>query len=152
MSNKKVRMLVNISGTRDGEDWPKAGEFITLPKAEAEDLIRQGAAAEPKAAEENALADVLGVETAVATAQAGTAEGQQSIRQQMKPAPHADEQDAYHVPALPGEQAAAEAGQKNVDEANQDTTATTSTPTEGTPSKPSPRGARGKATDKAGDK
>ena len=147
MSNKKVRMLVNISGSRDGKDWPKAGEEITLPKGEAEDLIRIGAAAEPKAPEENAVADALGVESAVLN-RANTEEGQKSIRLQMDPAPHADEPDAYHVPALPGEQAAAEAGQKAVDEGNQDGVSTTSTPTEGTPKKPAVRGGRGKVADK----
>lgn len=92
MADKKVRMLVNISGSRNGEDWPKAGETLTVPAAEAEDLIRAGIAAAPNAPEENALADVLGVETAVANP--GTAEGQKSIREQIKPAPHADEPDA----------------------------------------------------------
>lgn len=116
MSNKKVRMVAHVSGTRNGEDWPKPGEFITVPAAEAEDLIRAGIAAEPKAPEENALADVLGVETAVANP--NSAEGQKSIREQIKPAPHADEPDAFHVPALPGEKAAAEAGQESVDAAN----------------------------------
>lgn len=144
MSNKKVRMLVNISGTRNGEDWPKAGETITVPAAEAADLIRQGIAAEPNAPEENAIADVLGVESAVLN-RADTKEGQKSIREQIKPAPHADEPDAYHVPVLPGEQAAAEAGQESVDEANQEGVSTTSTPTEDTPKKPAVRGGRGKA-------
>lgn len=146
MANKKVRMLVNISGSRNGEDWPKAGEILTVPAAEAEDLIRQGVAAEPKAPEENAVADALGVEAAVLN-RADTQEGQKSIREQIKPAPHADEPDAYHVPVLPGEQAAAEAGQKSVDEANQEGVSTTDTPTEGTQTKgtPASRGARGRA-------
>lgn len=144
MSKKKVRMIAHVSGTRNGEDWPKPGETITVPAAEAEDLIRAGIAAEPKAPEENALADVLGVETAVANP--STVEGQKSIREQIKPAPHADEPDAYHVPALPGEQAAAEAGQASVDEANAEGVSTT-TPTEGTQTKGTPpaRGARGRA-------
>lgn len=146
MSNKKVRMLVHISGSRNGEDWPKAGETITVPAAEAEDLIRQGFASTLNAPEENAIADVLGWESAVLN-RADTQEGQKSIREQIKPAPHADEPDAYHVPVLPGEQAAAEAGQKSVDEANQESVSTTSTPTEGTQTKGTPptRGARGRA-------
>lgn len=124
MANKKVRMVVKISGARDGEDWPDAGEFITVPSAEAEDLIRQGFAADPSArAEENALADVLGVETAT------TKEGQKAVRTQIKPAPHADEPDAYHVPELPGEKAAAKAGQKEVDAANKDLIGTEATET-----------------------
>lgn len=116
MANKKVRMIAQISGTRDGKDWPAAGETVSLPAAEAEDLIRAGLAAEPNAAEENALADVLDVETTAV----GTKAGQKSVRTQIKPAPHADEPQAYHVPELPGERAAAEAGQKAVDDANKD--------------------------------
>lgn len=48
-------MVGTISGTRDGVLWPKRGEFITLPDAEAEDLIAAGicAADEP---EEKAVA------------------------------------------------------------------------------------------------
>lgn len=35
----KVRMLVEISGTRDGEEWPKRGGTIDVPEPEAQDLI-----------------------------------------------------------------------------------------------------------------
>lgn len=122
MSNKKVRIVAQVSGTRNGEDWPKPGETLTVSAAEAEDLIRTGIAAELNAPEENAIADVLGVEAAVANP--STKDGQKSIREQIKPAPHADEPDAYHVPVLPGEKAAAEAGQASVDAANADATAT----------------------------
>ena len=38
----KVRMIVEISGTRDGEEWPKRGESIDLPDAEAADYIAAG--------------------------------------------------------------------------------------------------------------
>lgn len=38
----KVRMIVEISGTRDGEEWPKRGEVIDLPEAEALDYIAAG--------------------------------------------------------------------------------------------------------------
>lgn len=37
-----VVMLVSISGLRDGEPWPAAGEGITLPVAEAEAYIANG--------------------------------------------------------------------------------------------------------------
>lgn len=117
MANKTVKMLVQISGTRDGKDWPAPGETISLPADEAEVLIKNGQAGAPKGETENALADVLGVETA---ANLSTREGQKSARAQLTPAPHADEEQAYHVPALPGEEAAAEAGQEAVDEANKD--------------------------------
>lgn len=38
----KVKMLVKISGSRDGEDWPGIGEELTCSKQEAEDLVAQG--------------------------------------------------------------------------------------------------------------
>lgn len=40
----KVTMRVNISGTRDGQDWPRIGESIDLPDAEAVDLLNAGIA------------------------------------------------------------------------------------------------------------
>lgn len=119
MANKKVKMIVQISGARDGKDWPAPGEEITLPSDEAEMLIRNGQAMVPGSEKNNALADVLGIETA-ALADSGTAQGQKAIRTQVKPAPHADEEQAYHVPVLPGEEAAAKAGQAAVDKANKD--------------------------------
>lgn len=111
MADKKVRMVVQISGARDGKDWPKPGQTISLPADEADTLLRNGQAAELNPPEENALADALGVEVAL---------GNRSIRSQLNPPPHADEVQAYHVPPLPGEIPAAEEGQKAVDEANED--------------------------------
>lgn len=111
MANKKVRLVVQISGARDGEDWPKPGTVVSLPEDEAATLLRNGQAAEINPPEENALADALGVETAL---------GNKSIRAQLSPAPHADETQAYHVPPLPGEVPAAEEGQAAVDETNKD--------------------------------
>ncbi|MER8042714.1 hypothetical protein [Streptomyces sp. NPDC094032] len=40
----RVRMRVQISGTRDGAEWPERGGTIDLPDDEAEQLIRYGAA------------------------------------------------------------------------------------------------------------
>ncbi|HEY1177100.1 MAG TPA: hypothetical protein VGF17_13170 [Phytomonospora sp.] len=40
----KVRLTSEISGSRDGEAWPAAGEEIDLPAGEAEALIATGAA------------------------------------------------------------------------------------------------------------
>ncbi len=37
-------MRVNISGTRNGQDWPRVGESIDLPDAEAVDLLNAGLA------------------------------------------------------------------------------------------------------------
>jgi len=35
----KVRMLVGITGTLDGQPWPARGEIADLPQQVAEDLI-----------------------------------------------------------------------------------------------------------------
>jgi len=78
-SKKTVRMIARISGTRDGADWPARGETLSVSKSEAEDLIRQGLAVDPAASEENALADVLGVETAIVPKARA---GQKSVRAQ----------------------------------------------------------------------
>lgn len=40
----KVRMLVEISGTRDGERWAPKGETMDLPPQEAEAYAAQGLA------------------------------------------------------------------------------------------------------------
>ncbi|MFG6277929.1 hypothetical protein [Microbacterium sp. 5K110] len=40
-----VRMLITISGSRDGEPWPAAGGVVTLPAAEAAQYIAIGYAA-----------------------------------------------------------------------------------------------------------
>lgn len=42
----RVTMRAQISGTRDGKDWPVPGESIDLPEAEAKQLIEQGMASE----------------------------------------------------------------------------------------------------------
>ena len=43
----KVVMMVAISGTRDGGDWPGIGGEIVVPKAEADSLIQQKQAVTP---------------------------------------------------------------------------------------------------------
>jgi hypothetical protein len=40
----KVRMLVQVSGTRDGRDWPVRGSVVELPDAEAAQYCRAGMA------------------------------------------------------------------------------------------------------------
>lgn len=40
----KIRMLVQVTGTRNGSAWPAPGETIDVPAAEAEDLVDQGRA------------------------------------------------------------------------------------------------------------
>jgi hypothetical protein len=42
----KVKMIASITGTRDGHDWPAAGETVELPDAEARDLVASGLAVE----------------------------------------------------------------------------------------------------------
>ena len=47
----QVRMLVTISGTRDGVEWPARGDLATLPADEAAAMVAGGlvevAAVEP---------------------------------------------------------------------------------------------------------
>lgn len=42
----KVRMLVHMSGTRNGQPWPSKGEPVDLPAAEAAHLVSAGIAEE----------------------------------------------------------------------------------------------------------
>lgn len=55
----KIRMLVAMSGTRNGARWPALGETVTLPDAEAGRLVASGLA-------ERADEDTPAVETATA--------------------------------------------------------------------------------------
>jgi hypothetical protein len=116
--SKEVTMLTQISGTRDGEYWPKPGGKITVDDDEAALLIRNGQASDGSEKSENALLD-LHPEYAV---QGVDVEGKQAVAARIAahPAPHADEPGAYHVPPLPGERAAAEAGQEEVDKKQSD--------------------------------
>lgn len=49
----KVRLIVSLTGTRDGVDWPPIGEAFDLPDGEAADYIAAGLCvkAEPSAPE-----------------------------------------------------------------------------------------------------
>ena len=47
----KVRMLVNMSGTRNGEEWPAKGEVAELPTAEAAHYVASGIAEQVSAPE-----------------------------------------------------------------------------------------------------
>lgn len=38
----QVRLLVDITGTRDGEDWPARGEVVDLPADEATHMLTAG--------------------------------------------------------------------------------------------------------------
>lgn len=46
----RVRMRAQMSGTRNGRDWPRLGELLDLPDAEGADLCAAGLA-EPVADE-----------------------------------------------------------------------------------------------------
>ena len=62
-----AKLLVSISGTRNGEDWPRAGSIVELPDDECAQLVQQGNAVLADLAEEQATASEAGVETAVTT-------------------------------------------------------------------------------------
>lgn len=53
-----VRMLVGISGTRDGADWPPRGGTVALPDDEAAALVRAGIAEDAGPADVEVAADV----------------------------------------------------------------------------------------------
>lgn len=42
----KIEMKFQVSGTRDGIDWPAPGGTIDVPDAEGEQLVAQGVAGE----------------------------------------------------------------------------------------------------------
>jgi len=44
----KVEMVVLISGTRDGVDWPAVGGLIDVPAQEAAELVANGFARPPE--------------------------------------------------------------------------------------------------------
>lgn len=74
-------MKVQMSGTRNGEEWPAKGEVADLPTAEAAHLCSAGIA-EP-------VADKAEPETATAPDTAEKRGGRSRARK-----PHADEGDA----------------------------------------------------------
>jgi hypothetical protein len=60
----QVKMIAQLTGTRDGEDWPRVGATIDLPDAEAADLIMNGYAVDPTDVEDDADVEDDDVETA----------------------------------------------------------------------------------------
>ena len=51
-----VKMLVQLSGMRDGVEWPAAGEVLDVPTGEADDLVRMDLATHvPKPKTERAV-------------------------------------------------------------------------------------------------
>lgn len=73
----QVKMIAQLTGTRDGEDWPRVGATIDLPDAEAADLIMNGYAVDPTDVEdddvETADAPSVDVETATPSRRRGKA-------------------------------------------------------------------------------
>jgi|TARA_Y100000034_G_scaffold108415_1_gene138745 hypothetical protein len=45
----KVKMLVKLSGTRNGDDWPNAGDTLEVSKDESVNLVANGYAEAVKA-------------------------------------------------------------------------------------------------------
>jgi len=61
----KIKLKVQMSGTRNGEDWPAPGSVVDLPAEESAQLVSQGCAAELEEDEpaiEFAVAPSVGVE------------------------------------------------------------------------------------------
>lgn len=40
----RVKLLVHLTGTRNGEEWPGYGQEVDLPEVEAQDMISSGMA------------------------------------------------------------------------------------------------------------
>ena len=57
----KVKMIASITGTRDGQEWPAAGETVELPAAEAADLVEAGLA-EPVGGRSSTVVEAAAVE------------------------------------------------------------------------------------------
>lgn len=53
----KIRMIVEMSGSRNGQPWPKRGQTVDLPTGEAQHLVDSGIA-------ERVSEDAAPVETA----------------------------------------------------------------------------------------
>jgi len=60
-----IRMLFEITGTRNGQPWPKRGGLIDLPNDEAKNLIAQGLAVHIDAPVELAEAASATIEVAM---------------------------------------------------------------------------------------
>lgn len=67
----KVKLVVQLSGTRDGADWPPVGSVVDLPDVEARNMVDAGIAVETDDAQESdvetAITEPAGVERAVTT-------------------------------------------------------------------------------------
>lgn len=67
----KVKLKVNLSGTRNGAEWPAVGGVVDLPDAEAAQMLASGMASSVKDDQvKDATAPSGGVETATVAAKA----------------------------------------------------------------------------------
>jgi hypothetical protein len=68
----KVKTLGQISGTRDGKEWPPSGSVLDLPEGEARDLVKSGMAVETD--DDVSHADFIGAEVPAKKAAKGDTE------------------------------------------------------------------------------
>lgn len=74
----RVIMAGVVSGTRDGQDWPKVGESIDLPADEAASLIAAGIAV---AAPTKAVAETAAVAPKAETAAAAKPSARKAVKE-----------------------------------------------------------------------
>lgn len=79
----KIRLIGDMSGTRDGQEWPPRGSTVDLPDDEAQQLIR-GKMAVPAINDdvETAIIDTADVEERALTTESAPAVGRRSRRQE----------------------------------------------------------------------
>lgn len=83
----KFIMLVSISGTRDGQDWPGVGGEIELPEVEGAKLVRAGLARSAAAPVEVETTRAPKPETAARKP------GRKSVKAATAPAPASDDKE-----------------------------------------------------------
>lgn len=77
----KVKLFGQISGSRNGQEWPKPGTIVDLPDDEAQALVRQCMAVELDDEDAKApVSDFGKVETAAADAPVETAAAGRSAK------------------------------------------------------------------------
>lgn len=68
----RVRLTTQVSGTRDGQNWPEPGTVVDLPDAEARALVSGGAAVKTDAEVGTVLVPPDGIHTPGAVTHGGT--------------------------------------------------------------------------------
>lgn len=59
----KVRMTSQVSGTRDGQNWPQPGTVVDLPESEARALVAGGSAVDDTGSGDTVLVPPAGIHT-----------------------------------------------------------------------------------------